>query len=433
MKKHVYRNGLTLIVDEAPQLKSVAIAAWVKTGTRNEPLEFWGMSHFLEHMLFKGTKKRGAMEISKAVDRVGGDFNAFTSREHTCFHFYLPAKEIKLGASLLKDILFKPEFAAKEIEKERAVILQEIAMTSESPEDESFDLFLEKCFGKHPLARQILGSKETISRLNRKNIFEFFHTNYRPENMVFAVSGAVGFEKVRREFAALGNPWPNRKEVSATPTRWGMDPPTPIQPGFHWKTADSEQAHLWYGFDAPTENAKERVASAIIQQYMGGGMSSVLFDEIREKKGWAYSVYATALQFLDANVFMLYAGVKPERVMDSLKIFKRELNIIAKRGVPKVDFKRIQESMLCAFDLSLESSESRMMTISHSELFYKRDLTLKQYTDLVMSVKPKDAEALMKRWLARDSATVFVMGKKPRKKTAKKKTKKRVSKKSKKK
>jgi predicted Zn-dependent peptidase len=414
LKKHVYPNGLTLIIDEAPQLMSVAVAAWVKTGTRHEDLDSWGMSHFMEHMIFKGSKKRGAMEISKAVDRVGGDFNAFTSREHTCFHFFLPAREMKLGATLLKEMLFHPLFAAKEIEKERQVILQEIAMVKENPEEDSFDRFIEKCFGKHPLGRNILGSAESISKLNRKKVFAFFYQHYRPENMVLAISGAVSFEKARREFAALGSgAWPNRKNTSALPARWGMDPPEGTVPGFYWMDSDTEQAHILMGIPAPVKSGKDRVIATILQQHLGGGMSSVLFDQIREKKGWAYSVYASAIHFLDASVFTLYAGVKTERVMDTIRVFKSEMAKIAKHGIPSTELKRIQDSLLCSYELSMESSESRMMTISNSELFFKRDLGIKEYAKLVRSVKVKDIQKLMHHWLKAGDSTIFVLGKKP--------------------
>ena len=415
MKKHVYPNGLTLIVDEAPQLMSVAIGAWVKTGTRNEDLDSWGLSHFLEHMLFKGSKKRGAMEISKAVDRVGGDFNAFTTREHTCFHFYLPAKEIDLGVSLLKEILFRPLFAAKEIEKERQVILQEIAMVRESPEEDSFDRFMEKCFGKHPLGRNILGSVESVSKLTRKEIFDFFHRHYRPENMVISLSGAMKFERARRAFAVLGShPWPNRKESREIQARWGIDPPGATVPGFWWMNSDTEQAHVLMGIPAPVQSSKDRMTATIIQQYLGGGMSSVLFDQIREKKGWAYSVYASAIDFLDSSIFTLYAGVKSERVADTLAVFRKEMAKLAKQGIPPSELKRIQESLICSFELSMESSESRMMAISHSELFFKKDWSFREYVKLVRSVRGANVQRLMEQWLKAGLPTVYILGKKPK-------------------
>ena len=390
VKKHVFRNGLTLIVDEAPNLQSVTIGAWIKTGSRHEDLANWGMCHFLEHMLFKGKKNKGANAIAKAVDRVGGDFNAFTSREQTCFHFYLPSTELKLGATLLKDILFRPLFAANEIEKERQVILQEIAMVKESPEEESFDQFIEKAYGKHSLGRQILGTEESISKVSRKRIFDFFHQHYRPENMLIAVSGAVTFEKVRREFAQFDCQWPNRKAPLNYKTLWGVHPPEKIEAGMWWMNSDSEQAHVLWGIPAPVRSMKDRVISQMIQQYLGGGMSSVYFDEIREKKGWAYTVYASAIQFSDSSLFAVYAGVKPDRVLDTIRVFRREMVRLSRDGLPAVDLKRIKESLLSSFRLSLESSESRMMAIATQELFFKKESSFKEYERIVQSVKVKD-------------------------------------------
>lgn len=414
-KKHIYPNGLTLIVDEAPQLQSVAIGAWVKTGSRYEDLESQGICHFIEHMIFKGSEKKSATEISKAVDRVGGDFNAFTSREHTCFHFYLPYQEAGLGAELLKEILFKPLFARKEIEREQQVVIQEIAMTRENPEEDAFDRYFEKCFGKHPLGRNILGTTESVKGLNREKVLRFFHQQYRPENMVLAVSGAITFEKAKKLFSLIGEkPWPGRGKTR-TPPAWGAHPPESTVPGLWWVDEESEQAHVIYGIHSPLKNQKDRVVSTMIQQYLGGGMSSVLFDQIREKKGWAYTVYANAIQFLDSAVFTLYAGVKPERVMETIRVFHSELARVAREGIPPAELKRIKDSLIYSFELSLESSESRMMSVSTSELFFKRGITFKGYCESVRKIRAEDTRALAADWVKASDPTILVLAKKPKK------------------
>lgn len=414
-KKHLYPNGLTLIVDEAPQLRSVALGAWVKTGSRHEDIDSSGMCHFLEHMIFKGSKNFNALEISKAVDQVGGDFNAFTSREHTCFHFFLPSNELSLGASLLKEILFKPLFETKEISREREVVLQEIAMTKESPEEDSFDRFMEKAFSHHPIGRNILGSTESMKSINRKKVIDFFNKNYRPENMVIAVSGAITFEKVKKVFQIIGSaPWPDRKVARDVKATFGMEPPHAMKPGFWWMHEKTEQAHVVYGIMAPVHSQEERVISSMIQQYLGGGMSSVLFNEIREKKGWAYTVYASAIQFLDTSIFTLYSGVKPEKVMDTLKVFKNEFAKIARDGIPLKELNRIKDSLLYSFELSLESSESRMMTISSSELFFKRGISFSEYEKLVRSIKVVDTKRLVASWLKGVEPSILVMSERPK-------------------
>ncbi len=414
-KKHIYSNGLTLIVDEARELRSIAIGAWVKTGTRYEDPDSAGMCHFLEHMIFKGSERRGATEISKAVDRVGGDFNAFTSREHTCFHFYLPRQETALGASLLKEILFKPLFAKKEIERERQVVIQEIAMTRENPEEDAFDRFLEKTFGKHPLGRNILGTVESVESLDREKVLRFFHQQYRPENMVIAVSGDIGFERAKREFALIGEfHWPGRGNPSGLKPAWGVNPPESTTPGLWWVDQDAEQAHVVYGLHTPLRNQKERVISTMVQQYLGGGMSSVLFDEIREKKGWAYTVYANSIQFLDTAVFTIYAGVRTENALDAIRVFHSELARVARAGIPTKDLKRIKDSLIYSFELSLESSESRMMAISTSELFFKRGVTLKGYHQAVSKIRVADTAKVVQEWIRGSDPSILVLGKKPR-------------------
>ena len=393
---------------------SVAIAAWVKTGTRHEDLDSAGLCHFLEHMVFKGGKKRGALDISKAVDRVGGDFNAFTSREHTCFHFYLPARELALGSELLKEILYQPLFAAKEVEKERQVILQEIAMVKDNPEEECFDQYLERFFGKHPLGRQILGTEESIRSVTRAKLFHFFYQHYRPENMVLSVSGAVTFEKAKRQFAVLGEKsWPNRKQ-QIRKAQWGVDPPKETHKGFHWMISQTEQSHLLYGFSSPLHGMKERIASIMVQQYLGGGMSSVLFDQIREKKGWAYSVYANAIHFLDASMFIIYAGVQPDQVLPSIQVIHRELRKIARKGIPLAELKRIKDSLIYSFQLSLESAEARMMAVSTSELFYRKNLSFKKYESVVRGLKSAEIQKLVSGWLAANEPMILVLSRKPR-------------------
>jgi predicted Zn-dependent peptidase len=315
----------------------------------------------------------------------------------------------------LKEILFRPLFAAKEIERERQVILQEIAMTRESPEEDTYDRFMEKVFGLHPVGRNILGSVDSIQQLTRKKVLNFFNQHYRPENMIIAVSGAISFEKAKREFLPLGkNPWPDRKKNNPVTPQWGMDPPGLTVPGFTWVNEVSEQAHVIYAVNAPLNTHKERVISTLIQQHLGGGMSSVLFDHIREKKGWAYTVYANAIQFLDASIFTIYAGVKSERVIDTLKVFQSELQKVAKVGIPLADLKRIQDSLIYSFELSMESTESRMMTVSTSELFFKREISSKEYEKMVRSIKVIDTQKLDENWMKDASPTILVLCKKPK-------------------
>lgn len=397
------------MVDEAPELQSVAIGAWVKTGSRHESNDDWGMSHFLEHMLFKGSERRGAMDISKAVDRVGGDFNAFTSRENTCFHFYLPASEVKLGALLLEEILSRPLFAAKELERERQVILQEIAMTRENPEEDAFDRFMEKFFGVHSLGRNILGSEGSIKKLSRAQLFQFFYRHYRPENMVLAVSGAIRADQARKVFSKLGRgAWNQRKSPAHLKAKWGIDPPEKFQEGFWWLSTNTEQAHVIYGLPAPTANSRERLMANLLQQYLGGGMSSVLFDQIREKKGWAYTVYANAIHFLDSSLFAVYAGVKKDRVLETLEVIHREIRKVGRHGIPATELNRLKDSMVYSIELSLESTESRMMTISQSELFSRKEFSFREYEALVRSVKSSEIQAWVKSWVESYRPSVMV-------------------------
>jgi predicted Zn-dependent peptidase len=252
-----------------------------------------------------------------------------------------------------------------------------------------------------------------VKALNREKVLEFFHRQYRPENMVLAVSGAIGFEKAKREFALMGQgSWPGRGKTS-TPPAWGANPPAGTEPGMWWVNEESEQAHVIYGIHSPLVNQKERVVSTMIQQYLGGGMSSVLFDQIREKKGWAYTVYANAVQFLDTAVFTIYAGVKSDKVLETIRVFHSELSKIGREGIPPNELKRIKDSLIYSFELSLESSESRMMTASTSELFFKRGLTFKDYCESVKKIKASDTSELATKWVKACKPSILVLSKKP--------------------
>ena len=234
--------------------------------------------------------------------------------------------------------------------------------------------------------------------------------------MVLAVSGAITFEKAKREFALLGeHAWPERKEASDLKPAWGVDPPEDMSPGFWWLDEETEQAHVIYGIMAPVKNQKDRLVSNMIQQYLGGGMSSVLFDEIREKKGWAYSVYANAIQFLDSSIFTVYAGVKPDKILETIKVYRNEMQKLSRTGIPAADLTRIKDSLLYSFELALESSESRMITISNSELFFKRGISFKEFKELVQSIRVSDTQILMKEWLSKKSApSILVLSGKPK-------------------
>ncbi|MBI4925751.1 MAG: insulinase family protein, partial [Bdellovibrio sp.] len=279
VKKTVFSNGLTLLTERHPEFKSLCIGVWVKAGTRQERPHESGISHFLEHMLFKGTENRSNLQIAKEVDQVGGEFNAFTAREYTCFHILLLSRDIDLAVNILSDILLYSKFDAEEMERERKVILQEITMAEESPEELVHDLFFELLYGRHGLGRPILGTGTSIRRFTRGDLLRFFRKHYRPTQIVISVAGNVSHESVCRKLKLLTRKyWPGRPKQLVTKKQLGFEPAPRLKHGTWWIKRSAEQVHLVWGVESFRYSSKDRFAALLLNVYLGGGMSSALFQ-----------------------------------------------------------------------------------------------------------------------------------------------------------
>ena len=247
-KKTVFENGLTLVTERQSEFRSLSMGVWVKTGTRHENVNEWGVSHFLEHMLFKGTQNRSALQIAREVDQVGGEFNAFTARDHTCFHLLLLDRDCDLGLDILTDVLLNSEFRKDELERERRVIFQEVSMVQESPEELVHDLFFAGVYRGHGLGLPILGTPESIQKMQRKDLIRFFRRNYRPDQLVVAVAGNIEHETIRKKLNRMGRKtgWPptSLRDLEASV----FLPPT-FQSGFEWMVKPTEQVHLVWGVE----------------------------------------------------------------------------------------------------------------------------------------------------------------------------------------
>ncbi|MFN7685613.1 MAG: M16 family metallopeptidase, partial [Oligoflexia bacterium] len=292
IQRSTFSNGLTLVTERVSGFRGLSIGIWVRVGTRNESSREAGLSHFLEHMLFKGTESRTALGIAREVDRAGGEFNAFTTREYTCFHLNLLARDFELGLDILSDILLNSVFEPAELERERKVILQEIAMVEESPEEIAHDLYLENIYGRSGLGKSILGSLNRIRKLKRADVLKFFRKHYRPDQVVFAVAGDVSHAELKRNLSKVGRGfWPGRKPP---PAKLPQAQSTPaFRRGTWWVRKQTEQVHVIWGVQGPKQQSHDRVAAYLLSTYLGGGMSSQLFQEIREKHGLAYTVYSS--------------------------------------------------------------------------------------------------------------------------------------------
>lgn len=410
-KKTVFSNGLTVVTERHPEFRSLAIGVWVKVGTRHESSHEQGVSHFLEHMLFKGTEKRSALDIARQVDRVGGDFNAFTARENTCFHVLLLDRDAELGIEILSDVILNSTFESNEMERERKVILQEIAMVDESPEEIVHDLFFELLYPQHGLGRPILGTHRSISRMKRKDLVAYFRHHYRPDQTVISVAGNVSHQKILKKLSALSRlKWPGRpqKFVKAPYSR----APQPTF-GRWWYPEDTEQAHLIWGVKGPDYSSKDRFPAFLLNVYLGGGMSSTLFQEIREKNGLAYTVYSNLTPFTDAGVFSIYAATGVSQIPLCLKLIEECVQKVKETLLTSEELDTIKDNLKGTILLSSDSAESRMSSIAHNEMIFGRYVSVKEVCDEIDKITPAQIQSLARRIFREDHRAILVLGPKP--------------------
>ena len=416
-KKSVFENGLTLVTERLDSFKGLSMGVWVKTGTRHESEAIAGASHFLEHMLFKGTKKRSAQQIAKEVDCVGGEFNAFTTREHTCFHLLLLKEDYLLGLDILSDILLNSTFKKEEFERERGVILQEISMVEDSPEELAFDYYFDQVFGRHGLGRPILGHQKSIQQMKREDLVEFFHRRYRPEELIISVAGDVSHEAIKKGLRPLvSQQWPGRsgRTGEASPILWSPENTVPsVHSRRSWFEKDTEQVHLIWGVQAPPYASPDRYALSLFNTHVGGGMSSVLFQEIREKRGLAYTVYSSLLPFLDTGLFSVYAATSMDQVSLCLNLIEECMGYVRRKPLKKAELRLAQENVKGSVLLSADCVESRMISIAKNEMYLQQDLSIDEVVRRIERVRVEDLHRISQFLLGTLPASLVALGPKP--------------------
>ncbi len=352
-------NGLRIVTERMPEARTVTTGFWVGVGGRDESGPLAGASHFLEHLLFKGTEDRSARDIAAGVDARGGEMNAFTAREHTAYYTRLPAVELGFGLGLLTDVLSDPALRPHDIDAEREVILEEILLSEDTPDDKVHGVLYESLFPDHPLGREVLGDPDTVERLGREEIAGFFADHYRPANLVVAAAGALDHDAVvtgvqRCLAVAPGGVRPARPA-----------PPTSTEPlaVVHKST---EQAHLAFGWRALSHTDPDRYALAVLNHVCGGGLSSRLFQAVREERGLAYSVYSYTSLYSDSGVMAVYAGTAPSKAAEVLKVIEGELAEIVENGVTDDELAVAVGYLEGSLLLGLEDSGSRMVRLAKS-------------------------------------------------------------------
>ncbi|MCH9840104.1 MAG: insulinase family protein [Actinomycetia bacterium] len=410
VRRSVLPSGVRVVTEKVPGVHSATIGIWIDAGSRDEKGSHTGAAHYLEHLLFKGTSKRSAMEIASAIESVGGDINAFTSKEHTCYYAKVLAVDLPLAIDVLCDVVTDAQLKTEDIEAERGVILEEIAMVDDDPSDLVHDQFARTLFGDTSLGRPILGTAQTILGISRRSIVNFYAKFYQPESLVIAIAGDVDHIRAVKLVEKAMNSSPNTllnlptrtvRAVQRTP-RIG----TPIS---SLDTRKTEQAHVVMGTHGLHRGDHRRFTGAILSTVLGGGMSSRLFQAVREQRGLAYSVYAYSQSFRDSGLFGIYAGCIPTKLDQVLEVCQSELSALVASGVTASELLRAKGQVKGGTVLGQEDSGARMTRIAKAELYDEELLSVDEVLRKVDQVQATGVDELAKEFLTEPLA-ISVIG-----------------------
>lgn len=399
MRRTVLPGGLRVVTEYIPSVRSASVGVWVDVGSRDEGPSVAGAAHFLEHLLFKSTPTRSAVEIAQAVDAVGGELNAFTSREHTCYYAHVLDTDLELAVDLVADVVLHGRCASADVEIERAVVLEEIAMRDDDPEDTLGDVFLSAMFGAHPVGRPVIGSVKSISAMTRNQLHSFHVRRYTPERMVVAVAGNIDHDEVVALVREYFGPRLVRGKKPVAP-RKGTGRLSG-QPRLQLVTRDAEQTHLSMGVRTPGRHWRHRWALSVLNTALGGGLSSRLFQEVRETRGLAYSVYSTVDTFSDSGALSIYAACLPERFGEVARVTTDVLRTVARDGLTETECRIAKGSLRGGLVLGLEDSGSRMNRIGRSELNFGEHRSIEHTLSMIDAVTLDEVNTIARKLLTR--------------------------------
>jgi predicted Zn-dependent peptidase len=400
-------GGLRVLTETMPGVLSATLGIWVGVGSRDETPPVAGASHFLEHLLFKGTATRNALEIATAMDAVGGEMNAFTAKEHTCYYANVLASDLPLAVTLLADLVTEARNTAEDLESERTVVLEEIAMRDDEPSDAVHDLFSDTMFGDTPLGRSVLGTVESIEGITRDDVDGWYRSRYAMPQIVVTAAGRVEHQQVLDLItAAFGDRLSG--EARPAPLRLGdLDPDKPAR-ATGLISRRTEQTHLLLGMPGMGRLDERRYAAAVLDAAVGGGMSSRLFQEIREKRGLVYSVGSALTHYAGAGTFSVYAGCSKKRVPDVLRLIREELARVAADGLTSEEVSRGRGQLKGNLVLGLEDTGSRMSRLGKSELSYGEYLSVQAVLDRLDAVDEGQVRAVAAELFTRDTCLAVV-------------------------
>ncbi|MDK2810177.1 MAG: hypothetical protein PWR27_886 [Petroclostridium sp.] len=403
-KLHTLKNGVRVVSEYIPYVRSVSLGIWIGTGSRSESKKNNGISHFIEHMLFKGTVNRTAKDIAESIDCIGGQLNAFTGKEYTCFYTKTLDTHLDIAIDVLSDMLFNSKIDQNDIDIERKVILEEINMYEDSPEELVHDILSEVIWAGNPLGYPILGTGESLNQINREEILSYMRDNYTPANTVIAIAGNFDYEKTMDLISNKFEKWKveNNKQSVYSETKFNND--------IIFRFKDTEQAHICIGFQGIEQGDDSIYDLLVINNIFGGGMSSRLFQKIREEKGLAYSVYSYPSSYQKAGLFTIYAGMNPSQISEVVKLIFEEINLLNKNKIAEEELIKAKEQLKGNYILGLESTSSRMNSIGKSELLLRKIRTPDEILDRINLITVETVSNMIDRIFSNKNISISVVG-----------------------
>jgi predicted Zn-dependent peptidase len=404
LRRTVLPNGLILLTERMDHLRSVAMGVWIKSGSRCETAEMNGISHFVEHMLFKGTRSRSAQSIAREMDSIGGNLDAFTSKETICFNVKSLSDHVPIALDVLTDMVLNPIFAPPEIERERGVILEEIKIDEDNPDVLVHELFTQSFWKGHPLGKPILGTTETVGRLGQNQLFAYHGDRFHGGNMVFSAAGNLDHEQfanaVAEKFSALAGGQP-LEELSA---------PEPSARIILRNKKSLEQVQICLGVPAPPVTDEKRYATLILNTVLGGGMSSRLFQTIREERGLAYSVYSDLSPYRDTGNLCVYAGTSAGKALEVVNLILAEFRNLKETPIGAEELTRAKDQLKGNILLGLESSNSRMANLARQEMYFHKFFSADEVIARIDEVDAAEVQMMAQRLFQADSIAVTLLG-----------------------
>ena len=405
--KTVLDNGIRIVTEEINHVRSVSIGVWVGSGSRYEDSSINGAAHFIEHMLFKGTNTRSAFDIASAIDSVGGVMNAATGKELTSFYVKIPDYHLAMAVDLLADIFQKSLFDPVELKKEKLVVLQEINMLEDTPDEYIYDFFGETFWGIHPLALPILGTRESVKRFQRKDIIDFFSERYSGNNLVISAAGNLKHDLFVK---LVGKAFESLKEISEEK---GVSKPE-VSSKIAVREKDLEQTHVMIGTLAPSATSTSRYTALLMNTILGGSMSSRLFQEIREKRGLAYSIHSFLVPYKDVGMLGIYFSSGEDKGVDVIRLVMGELKKLCDKFLPEQEIQSAREQIKGHFLLSMESTDVRMTRLARNEICFKRNIEFDEVVDNIDAISKEGVTNMACDMFRSEILSLAVMGRIPR-------------------